>query len=351
MIAMLLPPSACKKGGANVNTFDILKSDENKLSYFNFNTSFFGVQLDPYHSTEDSEVNEISQVMSAISENSSTPELYNLVYNTVSDIIKSSLNDFEGLIKEENPDIKAKKVSNIINSFIKQINNSAQINNARVIINGLEDDITKILGDGKAKWSETLPLDNKTIYKQFISNTVSNINAEFIRRKFTGTASTLNPSQGIITVFEDNTGKVYLFDDLLKQFVSRQGDLELIDSLHTSFHDKNIAKVKLHLQRAKEFQPTKVGISQVEPLDNLSLSTPITFNGKTYQAGEIFNLTNIADFFSFRNEYNNLIEKPEINKVYSLSRDLRPQRVRFSQDVNGVELKRNTFDLDSVNFA
>lgn len=351
MISMLLPPSACKKGGANVNTLDILLDSKKNLSFFNFNTSFFGVQLDPYHSTEDSEVNEISQVMSAISENSSTPELYNHVYNTISDIIKSSLNDFEGLINEQNPEIKSKKISNVISSFIKQINNSAQINNARVIINGLEDDITKILGDGKAQWSESLPLDNKTIYKQFISNTVSNINAEFIRRKFSGTASTLNPSQGIITILEDNTGKVHLFDDLLKQFIPRPGDNELLDNPKLSVHNKNIEKVKLHLERTAEFKPTKIEISQVEPIDNIILSDMIEFNGKTYNAGDVIKLTKITDFFAFREEYNKLIDKPVITKVHTLTRDLRPQRVRFTQEINGVEVKRNTFDLDAVNFS
>lgn len=358
MISMLLPPSAVKKGGANVNTFDILANPDKKLSFFNFNTSFFGVQLDPYHSTEDGEVNEISQVMSAIAENSSTPELYNLVYNTISDIVKASLHDFSTLITEPDPVIKAKKVSNVINSFIKQINNSAQINNARVIINGLESDITKVLGDGKSQWSDVLPLDNKTVYKQFISNTISNINAEFIRRKFAGTASTLNPSQGIITVFEDNKGKVYLFDDLLKQankFASgnpvRQTEHDQIHETIPSTHGRNIAIVQNHLSKSRDFQPVKISLSQVEPLDNISLSTPIEFNNKSYEAGQVFNLTTIADFFAFRQVHDALIEKPEITKSFTGVRDLRPQRVTFDQLVNGEEIKRNTFDLDAVNFS
>jgi hypothetical protein len=209
MIAMILPTSAIKKGAANINSIEHLITPGNKLSWFKFNTSFFGIQLDPSHSTEDSQVNEITQVISGIAERAATPEYYNAVYDAITSIINTSLDRFKEILNETKPEIKKQKVQNIIRSFIKNLNNSSQINNARVILNGIENDLEKII-----------PLSNKTLYKQFISFTISNINAEFIRRKFAGTASTLNPSQGIYTVFEDNNGKVYLAPDLLAKAIN-----------------------------------------------------------------------------------------------------------------------------------
>lgn len=344
MIAMLLPPSAVKKGAANVNSLDHLLTSENKLSWFKFNTSFLGIQLDPAHSTEDSTVNEITQVMSAIAENSSTPELYNAVYDTIANVIQTSLKRFKSIITEPNNIIKIEKVNNIIQSFIKNLNNSTQINNARVILNGIEDNL-----------SEIIPLSNKTLYKQFISFAVSNINSEFIRRKFSGTASTLMPSQGIITVFESNNGTVYTAPDLLK-LANQSLDINKIEvfnqinNSNISEFEKNQQKIQWALNTFLEFKSTPINIRAVEPLDNISLSEDITFANKFYPKGSIISLNKIEDFFSFKDAIEK-IPNVTIDKIFTQSRDLRPQIVRFTQLIDNIKTNRTIFDTDAVKFA
>ena len=206
LISLVVTESAAKKGATNINNFKDAFSENGVLSYMNFDMSFYGIQLDSFHSTEDAQVNEITQVMSAIAEKASTPELYNLVYKAIASVVDRGLEKFS----KELGTFTGKQ--DLINKFIRNINSSSQINNARNIIAGLQKDVKNLL-----------PLNNKAIYKQLVSFLIAETNAEFVRRKFPGSSSTLRPSYGFMQVFEDKTGKKYMFDDLLRRFKEEKG--------------------------------------------------------------------------------------------------------------------------------
>lgn len=362
MIGMLLPKSAVKKGVTNLNNeADVFKEDGKKLSYFNFDTSFFGVQLEAFHSTEDSHTNEITQVISAITENNSNPEFYNLIYNSIGKIIKSGLEKFQ--IQVENDE----SFSKIITEFIDHLNNSSQINNARAIINGITDNLESII-----------PLDNKTIYKQFVSYTIAKINTDFIRRLFPGSSSVLRPSQGYIMIFEDNLGKKYLTPDLLKKFdlmIKENPELLLqYKALSTSLseRDKILAKVNFVLTNHQDFKPAEIGVRSIRPLDKIQISKDISDkNGSIILAKDsIIDLSSIKKYFEVKNILKT-INDPELQivRVFTEARDLKPEDVTFFQtiatgelDENGVlkldkdgkplsfELERSLYDLEAIEF-
>ena len=319
MIAMLLPKSAVKKGATNVSNVKTVYDKNSKLPYFNFDTSFFGIQLKSHHSIDDSHTNEITQVISGIAENASTPELYNAVYNAIGNMVQDGLNKF-GLII--NSDSGRKK---IIDNFVKKLNNSDQINNSRIIVNGLMNDL-----------EETIPIENKTIYKQFISYVVSNINVDFIRRQFKGIASVLNPSHGIIKIFEDKNGRKLFSSDLLHLFETNPANITFVPSSEDlSEYDLVSEKINWVIQNSPEFKEDLISISQIEPLDFIRLDKDITLNGETIPANTIIEVNKINDYFDLKNELKDSEEKINIYRVYNKSRDLKPVRVTF--DVNSSD--------------
>lgn len=345
MIGMLLPQSAVKKGVTNLNDeADVYVNNDKQLSYFNFDTSFFGVQLDPYHSTDESTTNEITQVMSAITEMNAVPVLYNKIYEGIGDIISRGLDKFQLDISQ--PD----GLKNLITSFIEHLNKSSQINNARVIVNGITEDLEAII-----------PLDNKAIYKQFVSYVIAKINTDFIRRLFPGSSSVLRPSQGYIMIFEDQNEKKYLTPDLLKYYKLLERNnpefKELARLLNSqefpTERDRIIAKVNLVLNNAPEFKPKPIAIQSIRPLDFVQLSKDILDENKEiiYSKDSIIKLTSISDYFKFKNILKTLND-PEliINKIYSLPRDLKPEDPTFIQQGLDDEIERSLFDLEAVEF-
>lgn len=333
MISMLLPQTAVKKGATNVNPGNILGTNK-PLSYFNFDTSYFGVQLQSFHSTEDSETNEITQVISGIAENASTPELYNAVYNSIGTLVENGLKSFDITISQKDG------LERIINIFVDKLNNSSQINNSRAIINGIEEELTKVI-----------PLGNKTIYKQFISHIISSINSDFIRRKFIGSSSVLNPSHGVITVFESKNGIKYLAPDLLKlanAYLSPEKDLVFaeINSSEASEHSKNTKKIEWYLANSEEFKDDPINVRQIEPLDFIKLPINIKWKGKEVIAGEAIELAEIDDYYNIKEllEINNITE---VQRTYTKPRDLKPVVITFKDD-NGP---RSLFDVGILKFS
>lgn len=342
LISMLLPQSAVKKGATNINNYNDIYNTNNKLSYFNFDTSFFGVQLDPFHSTEDGSTNEITQVMSAIAEMASSPELYNLVYDTISFVVEQGLKKFNTKVAS------SESFKKIISLFVERMNNSSQINNARAIINGLSDDLENLI-----------PLDNKTIYKQFVSFLIAETNAEFVRRKFAGTSSTLRPSYGFMQIFESKEGKKYLAPDLIKKFDSLMKydpnfkELGLTLNLQNNVQTTMLNKLKLVLNYLPEFKADNIIPMSIRPLDILSFDKDITFNNKVIKAGEVFALKAYNEYFELK-ELLNANPDIQVFRQYSKSRDLKPVDITFKSEVivnNTLKLvERSVWDTEAFHF-
>lgn len=326
MIVMALPETNVKKGVTNSNSYSTLHSNK-ELSYFNFDTSFFGVQLDASHDTDESKINEITQVISLITEKAAVPELYNSVYDAISYVVESGLKKFKLNISNDD------KFKKLVDKFVFRLNHSSQINNAKVIINGLEQDAVDLL-----------PLDDKTIYKQFVSYIISETNAEFVRRKFSGSASVMRPSYGIIQLFEDKTEKKYFADDLIKLFDRWDADdreysrfKEELYTKNLAIRDLNQAKINWILANKHEFKSDIINHRAIRPLSHITLNTDIELMGKKIPAGQLITLKEYEDFYRLKD----ILEanpKIQVQRVYTKPRDLKPVDITFTQVYKGFDV-------------
>ena len=62
-----------------------------------------------------------------------------------------------------------------------------------------------------------LPYDSPEIFPKISSDLVSALNKTSIKTKFSGIAVVLNPSHGMVTLYEDIDGKIHTTQDLLRK--------------------------------------------------------------------------------------------------------------------------------------
>jgi len=233
MVGMIVPREAIKSGITNTNPVKRLLHDNDiPLSTSLFKTEFLGIQLDAAYDADEHTVSEVTQVLSALSENNAAPEQFTAVYNIIGQVIQKSLTDFN---------LKEDQLADVTKIFMKNIQRSTTVNNARVVLANIENELS-------------VPYSDKTIFKQFIATVISNINKEFIRNKIAGAGMVMNPSQGMIKLFEDSRGKTYLAQDLINRF---------------NLQNRNVAELRnLDLQQSLknelEREKTRVGQANID---------------------------------------------------------------------------------------
>lgn len=309
MIGMIVPRQAIKNGIANLNAVEKLNASNNEgLTTMSFNTDYLGIQLDAVHGADEASISEVTQVWAALAENNTSPEYYNDVYNTIGKVITESLSEFKELRGEQ-----LKEISDI---FIKNIKRNTGINNARVILDAIEQDLI-----------ETIPYTDRTVFKQFISEVITKINKEFIRKKITGEGMILNPSYDMIKVYESNEAKIYLTSDILKMYDNMPGDKakELLDKTKLEF-DKAKIKVRYVLENSPLFGNIKLtSVYQINPLETVNVIDKLT----NTIIEENVELIEIDDYYNFITKYENN-KDVVFEKLNKFSRNLKPSQKTFS---------------------
>lgn len=303
MISIIGCESMIKNGATNINSYsdnDNILTNDKDLLYFDYDTTYFGVQLNQNHLAEDSEVNEITQVIALISENNST-DLYKQVYNAISSIIENSINDLfpENRVEESQ---KIKFVKNFINTF-KNANKNAT---------GKE--VLEIL---KSETSLLIPFSDSSFYKSFIASVINQLNTNFIRRKFKGIGLTLNPSHGYVQVYEDINGNTYNTEDIVKLYNSEYKSDEILLTKKTDY-DRFSHKIQYVLNNHPLFKDTLIYLETISPLDIIKVYD------KDNNFLEEVNLTSIDDYYSFKEKYKSF--NNTYFKVNNKSRDLAPAK-------------------------
>lgn len=325
MIAMLVPRQAMKNGMTNTNALNrFVKGNNEDLSTMILKTEFLGIQLDASHNADESSISEVTQVLAALAENNSSPEYYNAVYNIIAKIINNSLQEFNSL------GTSGKQLKQVSNIFVRNLRNSSTVNNAQSVLDNLTEEL-----------QDKIPYTDRTIFKQFISTVISNINKEFIRKKITGSGMVLNMSQGMIKVFEDIDGKTYLAQNLIKDFdaltnpnITPEDAVKLTDSNIPEFEKAQI-KLQAVLNSKSQFRNTQyASINQVHPLDVVQVFDKVT----KAKIGEPINLNKIEDYYQFLNTYND--ESFIFEKINNKTRDLSPTKKTFSY----LNLSKELFD-------
>lgn len=346
MIGIVAQKSSVKNGASNINDSKSLK-DGRSLMYTDFDTNFFGIQLDAGHASDGSVVNEISQVISALAENQATPHLYSELYDAIGTIIESEITNYNKKFKTTLGDFDRVKLSK---DFVEVLKKKEQTGNAVEIISLLES---------ISKEAIPIPVSNHNFFGGFVINTISRLKTDFIKRKYPGLAAVLNPSYGMVQVYEDGEGNTHFHDDLLESAdESDYGDS--LENIQEKLDDQNTPdQIKKDLkEQIKNFnnpsfnnkkaiqnvinkkfpnillKPEQYGM--IKPLDFVRI-TDLEDNIKEYD------LNDITEYYKVKNLVLNS-EGIKVEIIKDRPRDLKPVEISFTQ--NGTD--KNIFDNDPI---
>lgn len=204
----IVTDGAFKKAPGNLNSFDSLTNDTDDLNFIRVNMTYSGIQLDPTHQADNSEVSLMTQVISALADRGYTKEAADLVYSALGEIAKENLQPFydaySSLLKTNSKDeiisliseqilgaFKGSKVNsdNLLETISKRLHSLVQERGANKI------DSESL--DGIIPWSE------ESVSSLINSTVTSTINKLAIKIKTFGSLSVLNPSHGTILLYGD----------------------------------------------------------------------------------------------------------------------------------------------------
>lgn len=334
MIHVLSNHTALKAGAAGLNGRH-LWTENGSLLFSTYKSRFMGPQLDASHEADDSEIKEVSQVISALSQGGFTSDLANEVYSDIARIIKQSMDKYVKLLKPGKED-REKLYRILSNKFISSIRRSDR------------EEVTKAIIDSLLANNVRIPFSNQNFYNLFVREIVTTLNNEFISRHYSGMGGVLIPSHGIFQVYD-----VYQ-----PEIVSESGEIiepakwvvKTKEDLYKEALDRHSLEGRAALSND---QIVNDYINEVLP-DYRTTVDKIELGDTVRLYGALITLDTAEKYYNFKNRYS-----PSIRafKVISKARDLKPTLHTFSQNVTLYgfnnepytwELTKNTFDLQPL---
>lgn len=318
MIHILSNTSALKAGASAVNSASRWTSNDNLL-YTTYENVFMGNQLDANHDADQSEIKEVTQMMSAIAQNGFTSEWAREVYSDLERIIEEAAKPYihnlnrseEGLYKY------------MAEKFVDAINRTGSDGLASSVINSLKEDGVNI------------PFSNVAFYNQFVRNVVTNLNNEFISRHYSGVGSVLIPSHGIIELYEVHSPNgliVATQEDILK-LALQQGEGSNTERLQQFLDTSELFREIILDRNADNTFYFEVGDHIVEVDDDGN------------HIGDVINIKSPQDYYKYREKFRQLPEGSKLAKVLNRTRDLKSTMHKFTL-ADGSS--KNVYDFKSL---
>ena len=191
-IAYAVNKSAMKVGVRNLNDKSVWFDRNSELDYFTMSTRHIGLQMNAEHELIDSEVTEMTQMISALAENWYAGDLVKQIYKDIGAIVEESLADINISIKNNDRDkLRIKFGRSLVESFNKK---DDTIGLAQAFLNKARQALSK-------NEVPNIPFSAATINGAFIADVASRITKSGIRRKYDGIAAVLSPSYNMISYF------------------------------------------------------------------------------------------------------------------------------------------------------
>ena len=325
MIHFISNATSFKSGQINLNPSSLWTNDE-KLTYSTFNNQYLGPQLDANHTADESKIKEITQIISALAQSPLTAKIADEVYRDIARIIKESSVKYNNVLKEKLTDKEFENFYNTLSrGFAHELANSDGVSLAKTIASTFGNTL--------------IPFSNQHFFREFTRNMITKMNNEFITRYYPGLGLVINPSHGIIKVYEDEKGVVYKQQDLLKKI--------LLENLNSP--NKVIGTTdEIFNEYIRRYFPDKeVTVGEINPWDTVIVD------------GQPKTLSTVKEYYDFKNGRN---PWEKVTKVYSATRDLKPEETTFKIDglirqldpitkepiVTKVIYQLNLFDLDPL---
>ena len=203
---LIVSNGAIKQGYANVNrVYDVIGNKDGLPSTFAIRTDYFGIQLDPTHTADNSRVSELSQVLSSLSSMGFSSDDADAIYKALGVVAKSSL---QGMVKgigytsTANMEFKdyRKLIANIIVKAMSEAKALSDIERAKCA------DLIKRVEDGEyieyEELAEKLTLNDANFVSKVLPNIASYVNKISIRKQFPGSLSLLKAGYRIVNLYD-----------------------------------------------------------------------------------------------------------------------------------------------------
>jgi hypothetical protein len=168
--------------------------------------------MDAEHHIDEAEVTEMTQMISALSENGYTSEIVNSIYTDIGNVIMEALKQYDAVIKSGDEKALYKLLGEV---FIKSFEN-----NDRDTLGLAQAFVLKATKALKESGSDfRLPFSAETVSGLFMSTVSSMLNKKGIRRKYEGFAGVLTPSYNMMQYYRiGGTTMMYeKFADLVRE--------------------------------------------------------------------------------------------------------------------------------------
>ena len=197
-ISYAVNKSAIKSGAANINSSDVYYNDD-ELDTMEMSTEFGGLQMDAEHELDDSEVTEMSQMISALMEKGWSYDLVNRIYNDIGSVVLEALKNIKSAINDTPNNSEKLKImfgKALIEAYSKGDRDTLGL--AQSFLARAE----RMLREENINFK--FPFSGATINGSFISTVSSLLTKKAIRRKYSGVQAVLNPGHDIIQVYDAN---------------------------------------------------------------------------------------------------------------------------------------------------
>ena len=214
-ISYIVNESAIKVGATNINESDVLSDNNSELDTMEMSTENGGLQMNVEHELEDSEVSEMTQMISALIEKGFSYEIVKRIYEDIGGVVLESLSSIKQAIKNVNLDPSKLRIifgKALIEAYAKGDRETLGLAQSFLV------KAEKYLRENDIK-NFKFPFSGATIGPSFIATVSSMLTKKGIRRKYAGVPGILTPSYNMIQVYGD--GKLMdQYADEIRQYKS-----------------------------------------------------------------------------------------------------------------------------------
>ena len=370
MIHCVIPLSAVKDGAGNVNGIGTYMNSD-ALTYITVETTHYGPQNDSDHESDESEVNELTQVMGAVDVGGMMHDQNEIFYEVVGRAIKlfarSEVNAVNEFKNSENGDTN-KLYRHLAQLLVDNFDPKKQSGGiGKSIINKIQKELDKFYDQTKVRIH--LPFSDPNLYSVLVSTVTSKLNNTAIKKTFSGGGMPMAPSYGFRQIYDIN-GTTYQFSDILNKILDPK-NRGLLESLYAKYGQnyQALTGVRLNQELVRnylydlQFDPVErykadpttqsspfIDINDIHPSDVIHF----------YVNGDLINqrgyaITNLEDYYAFKanpglfvsNLYNIQVQDGELRYLRSIvtPRDLAPDKMIINLS-NGQKI--NLYDFPIV---
>lgn len=214
MVGYLVNKSAIKVGSRNVNSSDswYAKFDD-AFKTTQMSLQYGGVQMDADHDLKESDVTEMSQMISSLIQNGYFTNEVNQIYSEIGGVVANSLKlDLNLLAEDRQDEIHRMLGEDLIRAFSTGSKDTIGLAQSYLL------KAAQKLAEGDIEVN--IPFSDPSIFGAFVADVISNINKSGIRRRYAGAQAVLVPSRGMIQYYNYD-GYEFTYNDLIKYLYNK----------------------------------------------------------------------------------------------------------------------------------